>query len=103
LADFEKLGATVVGISTDDIATLTDFQAKMQAPQRFVSDKDGTVTKSYGADLAGAAKRVTFVIGQDGKILYSYYDWSPLTNVNKVYAWLQAHPQNASPSVSLHS
>jgi peroxiredoxin len=33
LADFAKLGAVVVGISTDDIATLTDFQAKMQAPQ----------------------------------------------------------------------
>lgn len=93
----------MVGISTDDITTLTDFQAKMQAPQQFVSDAGESITKSYGADLAGAAKRVTFVIGQDGKILYSYYDWSPLTNVNKVYAWLQAHPQHASSSVSLHS
>ena len=85
----------VVGISTDDVKTLTDFQAKMQAPQQFVSDVGETITKSYGADLAGVAKRVTFVIAQDGKILYSYYDWSPLTNVNKVYQWLQAHPQNA--------
>ncbi len=90
----------VVGISVDDIKTLTDFQAKMQAPQQFVSDVGGTITKSYGADLSGVAKRVTFVIGQDGKVLYSYYDWSPLTNVNKVYAWLQAHPQNGQQSAS---
>ncbi len=84
----------VVGISTDDVATLTDFQAKMQAPQQFVSDAGEAITKSYGADIGSVAKRVTFVIGKDGKVLYSYYDWSPLTNVNKVYAWLQAHPQN---------
>ena len=87
----------MVGISTDDVKTLTDFQAKLSAPQQFVSDVGEHITKSYGADIVGVAKRVTFVIGQDGKILYSYYDWSPLTNVNKVYAWLQAHPQNAQP------
>ena len=84
----------VVGISTDDIKTLTDFQAQMKAPQRFVSDKGAAITKSYNVELAGVAKRVTFVIGRNGKILFSYFDWSPLTNVNKVYAWLKAHPQN---------
>lgn len=84
----------VVGISTDNIKTLTDFQAQMKAPQRFVSDKDAAITKSYNVEIAGVAKRVTFVIGKNGKILFSYFDWSPLTNVNKVYAWLKAHPQN---------
>jgi peroxiredoxin Q/BCP len=94
LAAFQKLGAVVVGISTDNIETLTDFQAKMQAPQRFVSDRGAAITKSYNVEIAGAAKRVTFVIGRDGKILFRYFDWSPLSNVNKVYAWLKAHPQN---------
>ena len=84
----------VVGISTDDVKKLTDFQAKMQAPQRFVSDVGGHVTQAYGADISGGAKRVTFVIGKNGKILFTYFDWSPLTNVNKVYAWLKAHPQS---------
>ncbi len=84
----------VVGISTDDVKKLTDFQAKMQAPQQFVSDVDGHVTKAYRADISGVAKRVTFVIGKNGKILFTYFDWSPLTNVNKVYAWLKAHPQS---------
>jgi peroxiredoxin Q/BCP len=94
LADFQKLGAVVVGISPDPVKTLIDFQAKCPAPQQFVSDMDKTVTKAYGADFMGVAKRVTFVIGKDGKILYSYFDWSPLTNVNKTYEWLKAHPQS---------
>jgi peroxiredoxin Q/BCP len=94
LADFQKLGATVVGISTDDVKKLVDFQAKMQAPQQFVSDVDESVTKAYGADFSGVAKRVTFVIGKDGKILFTYFDWSPLTNVNAVYEWLKKHPQS---------
>jgi thioredoxin-dependent peroxiredoxin len=94
LADFQKLGAVVVGISVDDIKKLTDFQAKMQAPQQFVSDVDGHVTKAYNVEISGVAKRVSFVIGKNGKILFTYFDWSPLTNVNKVYAWLKAHPQN---------
>jgi peroxiredoxin Q/BCP len=94
LADFEKLGATVVGISPDDVKTLIDFQQKTPAAQQFVSDADKTITKDYGADFAGVAKRVTFVIGKDGKILFTYFDWSPLTNVNTTYEWLKAHPQN---------
>jgi thioredoxin-dependent peroxiredoxin len=94
LADFEKLGATVVGISPDPVKILIDFQQKTPAPQQFVSDADKTVTKAYGADLAGVTKRVTFVIGKDGKILFTYFDWSPLTNVNTTYEWLKAHPQN---------
>jgi len=84
----------VVGISVDDVKKLTDFQAQMQAPQRFVSDQGGHVAKAYGAEISGVAKRVTFVIGKNGKILFTYFDWSPLTNVNKVYAWLKEHPQN---------
>jgi thioredoxin-dependent peroxiredoxin len=97
LADFEKLGAVVVGISTDNVTTLVDFQDKTPAPQQFVSDTGLSVVKAYGVDFglgsAIVAKRQTFVIGRNGKILFSYFDWSPLTNVNKTYEWLQQHPQ----------
>lgn len=98
MADFEKLGAEVVGISPDDVKTLVDFQEKTPAPQQFVSDASRTVIKAYGVEIGigslTLAKRQTFVIGKDGKILFSYFDWSPLTNVNKTYEWLQQHPQN---------
>ena len=85
-------------MSADPIDKLKDFQAKEEAPQRFVADVGGAAIKQYGIDiniLGGVkAKRVSFVIGKDGKILFSYFDWSPLTNVNKTLAWLRAHPQH---------
>lgn len=97
MADFRKLGAEVVGISDDDVKTLIDFQTQEQAPQQFVSDANKSAIKAYGADISMAgltvAKRITYVIGKNGKILFSYFDWSPLTNVNKTYEWLKAHPQ----------
>ncbi|MDQ6781678.1 MAG: redoxin domain-containing protein [Candidatus Eremiobacteraeota bacterium] len=98
MADFEKLGATVVGISPDDLATLARFQKSAAAPQRFVSDPDLRFATAYGAKMTEGgdtfAKRQTFVIGANGKILLSVLDWSPLSNVNKVYAWLKVHPQH---------
>lgn len=87
----------VIGISPDDVKTLVDFQEKTPAPQQFVSDTSRATIKAYGVDIgigsATLAKRQTFVISKDGKILFSYFDWSPLTNVNKTYEWLQQHPQ----------
>lgn len=97
LADFSKLGATVVGISTDPVDVLTKFQAAMGASQRFVSDPNGAIAKAYGVSFAynGAvlAKRVTFVVGKDGKVLYSLAEDSPLTNVQSTLDWLKKNPQ----------
>lgn len=90
----------MVGISTDDIATLTRFQKEEKAPQRFASDPSGTVTKAYGIGIEDSGKtyagRVTFVIGTDGKILFSLDDAVPESNVIKTYNWVKKHPAAAS-------
>lgn len=97
MADFEKLGATVVGISTDPVDVLAKFQTSTAAPQRFVSDPGGAIAKAYGVSFAynGAvlADRVTFVIGKDGKVLFNLREPSPLTNVLDTLAWLTKQPQ----------
>ena len=99
MADFEKLGATVVGISFDPLETLKRFQAQEHAPQRFVSDPSGAAAHAFDVSMTQQgqtfAKRVTFVI-KDGKVLFSVFDWSPLGNVNKTLDWLKAHPQTAA-------
>ena len=96
MADFEKLGATVVGISYDPLETLKRFQAQDQAPQRFVSDPSGAAARAFDVSMTEQgqtfAKRVTFVV-KDGKVLFTVFDWSPLGNVNKTLDWLKAHPQ----------
>lgn len=97
MADFSKLGATVVGISTDPVDVLKKFQAATEAPQRMVSDPDGAIAKAYGVSFAykGAvlANRVTFVIGKNGKVLYALAEDSPLTNVQSTLDWLKKNPQ----------
>jgi peroxiredoxin len=77
---------------------LTRFQKENSAPQRFVSDPDARAARAYGVDLSAlgktVAKRATFVIGRDGKVLFSVLEWSPLANVMKTLDWLKAHPQD---------
>jgi len=96
LADIDKLGYTVVGISTDDIPTLTKFQHDEEAPQRFVSDPDGKIANAFGIAIQYKGKtyanRVTFVVGTDGKILYKLDDEVPQSNVASTLDWLKAHP-----------
>lgn len=95
LADFDKLGAEVVGISPDPIGTLARFQKEEKAPQRFASDPKAVAIKAYGVTLEDAgkiyAKRATFIIARDGKVAHMVFDWSPLGNVNKTLDWLKAH------------
>lgn len=97
LDEFAKLGATVVGISADPIDQLVKFQAAEQAGQRFVSDPGGAIAKAYGVSSVYKgevyADRVTFVIGENGKVLYSLADDSPLSNVQSTLDWLKKNPQ----------
>jgi len=96
LADFAKLGYTVVGVSADDIPTLTKFAAAESAGQRFVSDPTGKLINAFGIanQYQGGlyASRVTFVIGTDGTIKVAVVDDVPQSNISTTMAWVQQHP-----------
>ncbi len=87
----------MIGISPDPVDTLARFQKDENAPQRFVSDPSAAAIKAYGVTLEDSgkiyAKRATFIIGRNGKVLHVVFDWSPLGNVNKTLEWLKANPQ----------
>ena len=61
-----------MGISVDDLETVTKFKASLKAEFPFLSDDDATVAKRYGVYDAGRdfAKRVTFVVGEGGTITH---------------------------------
>jgi peroxiredoxin Q/BCP len=68
LAEFTKAGAQVLGISMDDVETQREFAQSVDAPFPLLADPDGKVAAAYGVKQGAVARRVTFVIGKDGRI-----------------------------------
>jgi peroxiredoxin Q/BCP len=86
---FKALGATVVGVSKDDIATLNKFSVS-ECRNKFavVSDADLRITKAYDAKftMLSFADRSSFVITPDGVISYEYSALSPDKHVENTLA-----------------
>ncbi|MEO6118814.1 MAG: peroxiredoxin [Methylotenera sp.] len=76
MAQLEKLGAKVVGISVDNSASHADFAKKYHLPFPLLSDTNGSVAGSYHAltnfYVVKIAKRYTFLINPAGKITKIY-------------------------------
>jgi thioredoxin-dependent peroxiredoxin len=70
-AKIQEEQSQVVGISTDDVETLKKFKESVGAPFPFLSDPGGKVASQYGGLTMGYAKRVTYVIAQDGTIVHT--------------------------------
>lgn len=69
-AKVTEKGAQVVGISTDDVATLKRFKDEHQLPYPLLSDDGGKIAKQYGGTMpvVGVANRATFVLDKDGTV-----------------------------------
>lgn len=98
---FEALGATVIGVSADDIETLGRFSVQAcRGKFPVASDASKEIMKSYNAvmqALPDFATRVSYVIAPNGAILYSYLSLSPNKHVENtltaVRDWSQKHPK----------
>ncbi|MEQ1686305.1 MAG: peroxiredoxin [Burkholderiaceae bacterium] len=92
-AKFEALGATVVGVSTDDIETQIKFSAQAcQGKFAVASDSSKTLIKSYDAAmmiLPDYANRISYVIAPDRSIVYNYQSLNPSKHVANTLAALQ--------------
>ena len=80
-AKFKALGATVIGVSHDPIDTLNKFSVS-ECRNKFAvaSDADQRIMKSYDAVLAPKpelAKRTSYVIAPNGKVIYEYTALNP--------------------------
>lgn len=64
-------GVVVIGVSTDSESSHRSFKQKYNLNFILVSDKDKKISSTYGVlNFTGTAKRMTFLIGKDGKILH---------------------------------
>jgi peroxiredoxin len=92
--DFRKLGATVVGVSRDDIDKLHKFSvSECRSKFAVASDKDGTITRAYDAVLLKKpeyADRTSYVIARNGTIAYEYTSLNPDKHVENTMAAVKA-------------
>ncbi len=90
---FKALGATVIGVSHDDIDTLNKFSvSECRSKFAVAADPDLAIAKSYGATawfLPGHSDRTSFVIAPDGAVLYRYSALSPDAHVRNTLSALQ--------------
>jgi thioredoxin-dependent peroxiredoxin len=71
--DFAQLDATVIGVSSQDVASHEAFSSKHSLNVPLLADVDKTVAKSYGA--AGGpygTKRAVVIVDEDGVVRYRH-------------------------------
>lgn len=97
--EYKALGATVIGVSHDDIDTLKKFSVTGCRNKFAVgADADQNVMKSYDAVLAlkpDFANRTSYVISPDGKIVYQFTSLNPYRHVANTMAALKGWTQTA--------
>ncbi len=72
MADLKQQEVEVVGVSFDDPASHRAFREKHKLNFTLLADTNGKIANSYGARMNGRdmARRVSFLIGLDGKIAH---------------------------------
>jgi peroxiredoxin len=68
--ELARLGASIVGVSTDENEAQCAFAIKQGVSFPLLADHDERITRAYGVKwpLLGRAMRVTFVIDREGRI-----------------------------------
>ncbi len=81
MPDYRAAGASVIGVSHDDIATLDKFSvSECQSKFPVAADRDRRIMKSYDAALGFLtpyADRTSYVVSADGKIAFVYSSLNP--------------------------
>jgi peroxiredoxin Q/BCP len=99
---YQALGATVIGVSHDDIEKLNRFSvSECRSKFPVAADPDQHIMKSYDAILARKpeyANRTSYVIAPGGQIIYTYTDLQPDKHVENTLdalrKWAAEHKPN---------
>ena len=95
--EFKALGASVIGVSGDDIDTLSKFSVQVcQSRFPVASDKTQAIMKSFDAVMQTRpeyANRISYVISPNGTVVFQYMSLDPTKHVEKTLAavrsWLE--------------
>lgn len=88
---YEAKKAAILGVSFDTVAGNRAFAEKFQYPFPLLCDVDRKMGLAYGAcDTADAeyARRITYVVGPDGKIKQAHPKVTPKSHPKEILASL---------------
>ncbi|MDZ5649388.1 MULTISPECIES: thioredoxin-dependent thiol peroxidase [Nitrospirillum] len=98
LPHFEKVDATIIGVSKDSVASHDKFKKKYNLPFTLASDADSDVCERYGVwvekNMYGRTyfgiERATFLIDKDGQVAKVWRKVKVPGHVDAVLAAVQA-------------
>ena len=90
MPSFEALGASVIGVSGDELDVITKFSVQAcQGKFPVAADEKKSVIKAFDAAMQTRpdfANRVSYVIAPNGKVVYSYLSLNPHKHVERTLA-----------------
>jgi peroxiredoxin Q/BCP len=86
-AEFKRLGVDVLGVSFDHADKNAEFVKEQAFPFRLLTDADKSVAIAVGAadsDKRLFPRRISYLVGADGKVLRAYTQVEPATHARQV-------------------
>jgi thioredoxin-dependent peroxiredoxin len=104
-ARFQAAGIAVLGCSIDSPESHKAFIRKYRLPFPLLLDPDRSIARAYGAEngipILGLDRRITYVIGEDGRISKVYPSVDPGVHAKQIVHDLGAdHPPSPTPTAS---
>lgn len=94
--EFQRAGMEVIGVSIDSTETQAAFAQKCGSAFPMVGDPSKEIVRAYGVlGLLGLAKRVTFLVGADGRVQDIVEGMLPGPHLLSAKKWLAA--RSSSP------
>jgi thioredoxin-dependent peroxiredoxin len=99
-AEYQKLGATLIGVTAGNIDRLKEFSvSECRSKFAVAADPNAKIAASYKSTLAiypGHSDRTSYVIAPDDKVIFVYSNLKPDEHVAQTLAalkaWRAAHP-----------
>jgi peroxiredoxin Q/BCP len=86
----QKKGVAVFGVSTQDNTSHKAFAAKYSLPFPLLPDDKGEIAAKYKVPVvSGYARRITYLIGKDGKIAHVWPSVNPVGHAGEILAQIQ--------------
>ena len=96
MGELQTNNVAVVGVSFDSADSHKKFIEKYNLNFTLLADTDGKITDAYGVKMQvmNMSKRVSFLIGQDGKIIHVTDAMNPQTHFSEMQAAIAGLKKN---------